>query len=61
MTLFNPFRALRARFHVYGPLIYLDAKDNVIDYDDVFVRIEKYAKYCKECGLGEDFVRTLIR
>lgn len=52
---------MTALFHVYGPLIYLDAKDNVIDYDDVFVRIEKYAKYCKECGLGEDFVRTLIR
>lgn len=52
---------MTALFHVYGPLIYLDEKDNVIDYDDVFVRIEKYAKYCKECGLGEDFVRTLIR
>ena len=50
-----------AIFHVFGPLIYLDAEGNAQDYEDVFVRLDRYTTYCRTVGLGEDWVRSLIR
>ena len=52
---------MTALFHVMGPLVYLDEANNVVDYDDVFLRLDRYTKHCKEVGLGEDYVRSLIR
>ena len=52
---------MTAVFHVNGPLIYVDEAGNPTDYDDVFLRLDRYAKHCKEAGLGEDYVRSLIR
>ena len=52
---------MTALFHVHGPLIYLDDDGNAVDYEDVFVRVDKYAKHCRSVGLGEDWVRSLIR
>lgn len=48
-------------FHVFGPLVYLDEAGNAIDYDDVFVRLDKYAAHCRREGLGEAYVQSLIR
>lgn len=52
---------MTAVFHVFGPLVYLDAEGVAENYEDVFVRLDNYAKYCREAGLGEDWVRSLIR
>lgn len=52
---------MTALFHVYGPLIYLDEEGNAEGYEDVFVRIDKYAEHCRKVGLGEDWVRSMIR
>jgi 2,4'-dihydroxyacetophenone dioxygenase len=52
---------MMALFHVYGPLIYLDDDGNAVDYEDVFVRIDKYAKHCKAVGLPDAWVKSLIR
>ena len=52
---------MTALFHVMGPLVYLDDANNVVDYDDVFLRLDRYTKHCKEVGLGEAYVRSLIR
>jgi 2,4'-dihydroxyacetophenone dioxygenase len=52
---------MTALFHVYGPLVYLDESGNAIDYDDVFVRLDKYAAHCHRMGLGDDAVKSLIR
>jgi 2,4'-dihydroxyacetophenone dioxygenase len=52
---------MTALFHVYGPLIYLDEDGNAEGYEDVFVRIGKYADHCRKVGLGEDWVRSMIR
>lgn len=50
-----------ALFHILGPLIYVDTNGVAQDYEDVFVRMERYTAYCKTVGLGEDWVRSLIR
>ncbi len=50
-----------ALFHVFGPLIYVDEDRNAVEYEDVFVRIDKYQKHCREVGLGDDWVKSLIR
>ena len=52
---------MTAVFHVNGPLVYLDEKNDVVDYDDVFLRLDRYAKHCREVGLGDEWVRSLIR
>ena len=54
-------RKMTALFHVHGPLVYLDDQGNSVDYDDVFLRLDRYSKHCREVGLGEEFVRSLIR
>jgi hypothetical protein len=52
---------MTAVFHIFGPLVYVDADGVGEDYEDVFVRIERYAAYCRSAGIGEDWVRSLIR
>ena len=42
-------------------LVYVDDEGNPTDYDDVFLRLDRYAKHCREVGLGDDYVRSLIR
>ena len=52
---------MTALFHVNGPLVYLDEKNNAVDYDDVFLRLDRYSKHCRDVGLGDEWVRSLIR
>ncbi len=52
---------MTAVFHVFGPLVYLDAEGNAENYEDVFIRLDRYAAHCRSVGLGEDWVRSLIR
>ncbi len=53
--------SMTAVFHVSGPLAYVDADGTIEDYEDVFVRIERYKAYCSSVGLGDDWIRSLIR
>ena len=50
-----------AVFHNFGPLVYINDAGEAEDYEDVFVRMDRYLKYCKTVGLGEDWVRSLVR
>ena len=52
---------MTALFHVMGPLVYVDEQGNPVDYDDVFLRLDRYTEHCKKVGLGEAYVRSLIR
>ncbi len=52
---------MTAMFHVFGPLVYLDADGVAEGYEDVFIRLDNYAKHCRSVGLGEDWIRSLIR
>ena len=52
---------MTAIFHTYGPVVYVDEHGNATGYDDVFVRLDRYTKHCREAGLGDDWVRSLIR
>lgn len=52
---------MTALFHVYGPLLYIDGQGNAEGYDDVFTRLDTYLAHCRSVGLGEDWVRSLIR
>lgn len=52
---------MTALFHVYGPVIHLDPEGNVTSYDDVYLRLERYVKHCKEKGISDDWVKSLIR
>lgn len=54
-------RKMLVLFQIQGPLVYLDEKDNAIDYADAFTHLEAYRKYCKESGVGEEWVNSLIR
>ncbi len=52
---------MTAVFHIFGPLIYLDEHGVAQNYEDVFIRLDNYARHCREVGLGEDWVRSLVR
>jgi len=52
---------MTALFHVMGPLLYVDGEGRAEHYEDVFVRLDRYAEHCRRVGLGEDWVRSLIR
>lgn len=52
---------MTAVFHIFGPLVYVNAEGVGEDYEDVFVRIERYAAWCRSAGIGEEWVRSLIR
>ena len=52
---------MTAVFHVYGPVIHLDPDGNVTSYDDVYLRLDRYLKHCREKGVDESWVKSLIR
>ena len=52
---------MTALFHVYGPVIHLDTEGNITSYDDVYLRLDRYMKHCQENGVGQEWVKSLIR
>jgi len=48
-------------FHVTGSLLYVNEKDDIIGFDDVFSKLEKAKKWYSECGLGEGYVQQFVR
>ena len=46
---------------VTGTLLYVDEAGEVIAYDDVFTRIDAARRHYAAVGLGEDYVKRLIR
>lgn len=54
-------RRMTAIFHVYGPLLYINDAGVADHYEDVFVRLDKYAAHCKSVGLPDSWVQSLIR
>jgi hypothetical protein len=52
---------MTALFHVYGPVIHLDPNGDVTSYDDVYLRLDRYMKHCKENGVSQEWVESLIR
>ena len=52
---------MTAIFHTYGPVVYVDDEGNATGYDDVHLRLDRYATHCREVGLGDDWVRSLVR
>ena len=52
---------MKTIFHNFGPLLYVDAAGELIRYDDVFTRLERYKAWYRDCGLGEEFATNLIR
>ena len=45
----------------FGDTVVFDAAGNAEGYDDVFTRLDTYLAHCRSVGLGEDWVRSLIR
>jgi len=39
---------MTALFHAFGRRIYIDEKRDAINYDDVFLRLDRYSKRCHE-------------
>ena len=52
---------MTALFHVYGPVIHLDPNGDVTSYDDVYLRLDRYMKHCRDNGVGEAWVKSMIR
>ena len=48
-------------FNISGAMIYLDAADKVVAYEDVHTKIEMCRRHYIECGLGADYVRQFVR
>jgi 2,4'-dihydroxyacetophenone dioxygenase len=48
-------------FHMFGPILYVDEQGAVTGYDDVFTRTEGYLAHCRKAGLGEPYLRSLLR
>jgi 2,4'-dihydroxyacetophenone dioxygenase len=48
-------------FHITGAMIYVDEAGKVVNYEDVFSKIEMCRKHYIACGLGADFVDQFIR
>ncbi|MDB5391058.1 MAG: cupin [Planctomycetaceae bacterium] len=48
-------------FNISGAMIYLDAADRVVAWEDVHTKIEMCRRHYVACGLGEDFIRKFIR
>jgi 2,4'-dihydroxyacetophenone dioxygenase len=42
---------MQTLFLLEGVVQYLDDDDNVINQDDVFTKLERYLKYCRETGV----------
>ena len=52
---------MTAIFHTSGPVVYVDDEGNATGYDDVHLRLDRYAKHCRLAGLSDDWVRSLVR
>lgn len=48
-------------FHNFGPVLYVDEQGRQTGFEDVFTRLARYKKHCNEVGLGEAFVKPIIR
>ncbi|MBL8672314.1 MAG: 2,4'-dihydroxyacetophenone dioxygenase family protein [Alphaproteobacteria bacterium] len=48
-------------FVIQGPLIYIDEKGAIIQYEDVFTKIEMCRQHYVKCGLGKSFVDQFVR
>lgn len=48
-------------FNISGAMLYLDAADTIVAYEDVHTKIEMCRKHYIECGLGVDYVQQFIR
>jgi quercetin dioxygenase-like cupin family protein len=48
-------------FHVCGALVYMDEAGRQVGFDDVHSKIAMCREHYRRVGLGEDFVRDLIR
>jgi quercetin dioxygenase-like cupin family protein len=48
-------------FHITGAMIYVDEAGKVVNYEDVFSKIEMCRKHYITCGLGADYVDQFIR
>lgn len=54
-------KKMTALFHVSGPLLYVDEKGDTIDYDDVFLLLDRYRRHCRDVGLPDAYVQSMIR
>ena len=48
-------------FNISGAMLYLDAEEKVVAYEDVHTKIEMCRKHYMVCGLGADYVNQFIR
>lgn len=48
-------------FNISGAMIYLDANDQQIGYEDVFTKIDMCRRHYAAVGLGEDYLQQFIR
>ena len=48
-------------FNISGAMIYLDARDNVTGYEDVWTKIDMCRAHYERNGLGSDYVRQFVR
>ena len=48
-------------FNISGAMIYLDAHDKVIGYEDVWTKIDMCRTHYERVGLGGEHVRQFIR
>jgi len=48
-------------FNINGAMIYLDARDNVTGYEDVWTKIDMCRAHYERNGLGSDYVRQFVR
>jgi quercetin dioxygenase-like cupin family protein len=48
-------------FNISGAMMYLDAADNVIGYEDVWTKIDMCRAHYERVGLGAQFVEQFVR
>jgi len=48
-------------FHVTGGYTYVDPQGVALGYEDVFTKLENVARHYESLGLGQDYVKRLVR
>ncbi len=48
-------------FNISGAMLYLDADDKIVAYEDVHTKIEMCRKHYIACGLGAEYVQQFVR
>ena len=48
-------------FNISGAMIYVDADDRQIGYEDVFTKIEMCREHYRRAGLGAEYVEQFVR